>query len=112
MRKRRLGQARAWIAVTTTTAVMISMLREPGNAAKPRPRGCPGCTPPRVTSTSRRSATRSPYRFARPKRIHENIPTLPASDWSVWRIYPRFLRLIGPPSVAVLFKRDSAFAYL
>eukprot|EP00976_Prorocentrum_cordatum_P063073 1176969-Prorocentrum_minimum.AAC.2 len=27
---------------------------------------------------------------------HENIPTLPASDWSVVRIYPRFLRPIGP----------------
>ena len=26
----------------------------------------------------------------------ETIPTLPASDWSVVRIYPRFLRLIGP----------------
>ena len=25
----------------------------------------------------------------------ENIPTLPASDWSVMRIYPRFMRLIG-----------------
>eukprot|EP00976_Prorocentrum_cordatum_P008495 169637-Prorocentrum_minimum.AAC.1 len=26
----------------------------------------------------------------------ENIPTLPAYDWSVVRIYPRFLRMIGP----------------
>ena len=26
----------------------------------------------------------------------ENIPALPASDWSVVRIYPRFLLLIGP----------------
>eukprot|EP00959_Pyramimonas_sp_CCMP1952_P056237 1174662-Pyramimonas_sp.AAC.1 len=26
----------------------------------------------------------------------ENMPALPASDWSVVRIYPRFLRLIGP----------------
>eukprot|EP00959_Pyramimonas_sp_CCMP1952_P196003 4098317-Pyramimonas_sp.AAC.1 len=26
----------------------------------------------------------------------ENIRALPASDWSVVRIYPRFLRLIGP----------------
>eukprot|EP00976_Prorocentrum_cordatum_P107479 1194647-Prorocentrum_minimum.AAC.2 len=25
----------------------------------------------------------------------ENIPALPASDWSLVRIYPRFLRLIG-----------------
>eukprot|EP00959_Pyramimonas_sp_CCMP1952_P338645 7091647-Pyramimonas_sp.AAC.1 len=25
-----------------------------------------------------------------------NIPTLTASDWSAARIYPRFLRLIGP----------------
>eukprot|EP00959_Pyramimonas_sp_CCMP1952_P371902 7787849-Pyramimonas_sp.AAC.1 len=25
----------------------------------------------------------------------ENIPTLPASDWSTVRIYLRFLRLIG-----------------
>eukprot|EP00959_Pyramimonas_sp_CCMP1952_P090587 1896441-Pyramimonas_sp.AAC.1 len=28
-------------------------------------------------------------------RRGENIPTLPASDWSVVGIYPRFLRLIG-----------------
>eukprot|EP00976_Prorocentrum_cordatum_P036249 738070-Prorocentrum_minimum.AAC.1 len=26
----------------------------------------------------------------------ENIPTLPAPDWSTMRIYLRFLRLIGP----------------
>ena len=26
---------------------------------------------------------------------HENIPALPVSDWSVMRIYPRFLCLIG-----------------
>eukprot|EP00976_Prorocentrum_cordatum_P076714 1182410-Prorocentrum_minimum.AAC.3 len=26
----------------------------------------------------------------------ENVPALPASDWSIVRIYPRFLRLIGP----------------
>eukprot|EP00976_Prorocentrum_cordatum_P036575 744136-Prorocentrum_minimum.AAC.1 len=27
---------------------------------------------------------------------HRYIPTLPASDWSVVRIYPRFLHPIGP----------------
>eukprot|EP00976_Prorocentrum_cordatum_P109835 1195083-Prorocentrum_minimum.AAC.6 len=26
----------------------------------------------------------------------QNIPALPVSDWSVVRIYPRFLRRIGP----------------
>eukprot|EP00959_Pyramimonas_sp_CCMP1952_P273126 5708880-Pyramimonas_sp.AAC.1 len=26
----------------------------------------------------------------------ENISALPASDWSIMRIYPRLLRLIGP----------------
>eukprot|EP00959_Pyramimonas_sp_CCMP1952_P429758 9000536-Pyramimonas_sp.AAC.1 len=26
----------------------------------------------------------------------ENMPALPAPDWSVVRIYPRLLRLIGP----------------
>eukprot|EP00959_Pyramimonas_sp_CCMP1952_P377067 7897951-Pyramimonas_sp.AAC.3 len=31
-----------------------------------------------------------------PHRHGENVPVLPASDWSVMRIYPRFLRLIGP----------------
>eukprot|EP00959_Pyramimonas_sp_CCMP1952_P146718 3071184-Pyramimonas_sp.AAC.2 len=28
--------------------------------------------------------------------MHENIPTLPVSDWSGTRIYLRFLCLIGP----------------
>eukprot|EP00959_Pyramimonas_sp_CCMP1952_P235314 4916935-Pyramimonas_sp.AAC.1 len=27
---------------------------------------------------------------------HENIPALHASTWSIMRIYPRFMRLIGP----------------
>eukprot|EP00959_Pyramimonas_sp_CCMP1952_P372604 7802756-Pyramimonas_sp.AAC.1 len=27
---------------------------------------------------------------------HENIPALPAYDWSVMRICPRSLRMIGP----------------
>eukprot|EP00959_Pyramimonas_sp_CCMP1952_P095601 1998511-Pyramimonas_sp.AAC.1 len=32
-----------------------------------------------------------------PSLVHrENIPALPASDWSIVRIYPHFLRLIGP----------------
>eukprot|EP00959_Pyramimonas_sp_CCMP1952_P217262 4544058-Pyramimonas_sp.AAC.1 len=26
----------------------------------------------------------------------ENIPALPAFDWSIVRMYPRFLRSIGP----------------
>eukprot|EP00976_Prorocentrum_cordatum_P071057 1180165-Prorocentrum_minimum.AAC.7 len=38
-------------------------------------------------------------RAARARHGHaggENIPALSASDWSVVRIYPRFLRPIGP----------------
>eukprot|EP00959_Pyramimonas_sp_CCMP1952_P383724 8041656-Pyramimonas_sp.AAC.2 len=34
-------------------------------------------------------------REAARRRCLENIPTLPAADWSVVRIYPRFLRLIA-----------------
>eukprot|EP00976_Prorocentrum_cordatum_P099418 1191827-Prorocentrum_minimum.AAC.1 len=34
-----------------------------------------------------------------PLACPKNIPTLPASDWSDIRIYPRFLRLIGLPPV-------------
>eukprot|EP00959_Pyramimonas_sp_CCMP1952_P333284 6978646-Pyramimonas_sp.AAC.1 len=33
---------------------------------------------------------------ARMYRSGENIPTLPASDWSAVRISPRFQRPIGP----------------
>eukprot|EP00959_Pyramimonas_sp_CCMP1952_P117605 2458735-Pyramimonas_sp.AAC.1 len=40
-------------------------------------------------SSSLRANTRSARR--------ENIPALPASDWSAVRIYLRFLRLMGPP---------------
>eukprot|EP00959_Pyramimonas_sp_CCMP1952_P182342 3812604-Pyramimonas_sp.AAC.1 len=49
-------------------------------------------------------------RFGRARLPGGNIPALPASDWSVMRIYPRFLRLIGPIILRSLLRPSARHA--
>eukprot|EP00959_Pyramimonas_sp_CCMP1952_P379197 7943184-Pyramimonas_sp.AAC.1 len=52
-----------------------------------------------VSVTSRAGSLANPLftarGYLRGPRL-ENIPVLPAPDWTIMRIYPCFLRLIGP----------------
>eukprot|EP00959_Pyramimonas_sp_CCMP1952_P369794 7745303-Pyramimonas_sp.AAC.1 len=87
--------ASSCLLITASTSARTS----PTTSGWPRPTSRTSTSPSRSArwrSTRPPSSRRCcPRRRARATR-RENIPTLPASDWSVVRIYPRFLRPVGP----------------